>query len=245
MNGHTTNSHVADVSKGASDLPVLELRDLVKTYHDGERRLSVLKGVNMQVHAGEAVAIIGRSGSGKSTLLNIVGLLDTQDSGEVYIDGEPSSSLSESGRTRVRGREIGFVFQNYHMLPDFSVLENVMLGSAVGLGGGFGKINRLRALEWLDRVGLADRARHRPSQLSGGEQQRAAIARALMPEPGILLCDEPTGNLDAATGDGVASWLWQIAENAGMAMIIVTHETGLAERADRTFRLENGILVQQ
>lgn len=227
------------------DEPVLEIRDLVKTYHDGERRLSVLKGANMRVAAGEAVAIIGRSGSGKSTILNVAGLLDRQDSGEVFVSGKPSSTLTESGRTRLRGREIGFVFQNYHMLPDFNVLENVMLGSAVGLGGGFGRINRLKALEWLDRVGLAERATHRPSQLSGGEQQRAAIARALMPEPGILLCDEPTGNLDAATGEEVTTWLWQVAQSAGMAMIIVTHETSLAERADRIFLLQDGVLAAQ
>lgn len=226
------------------DEPVLEFRDLVKTYHDGDGRLSVLKGVDFGVRPGEAVAVVGRSGSGKSTLLNIAGLLDRQDSGEVFIHGTRSSKLSESGRTRVRGREIGFVFQNYHMLADFSILENVMLGRAIGQGGGFGRINRLRALEWLDRVGLAGRARHSPGQLSGGEQQRAAIARALMPEPGILLCDEPTGNLDSATGDEVAVWLWRVAADAGMAMVIVTHEMSLAERADRILKLEDGVLAE-
>lgn len=226
------------------DKTALELRDLVKTYHDGDGRLSVLKGVDFSVRPGEAVAIVGKSGSGKSTLLNIAGLLDRQDSGEVFIQGVPSSSLSESGRTRVRGHEIGFVFQNYHMLYDFSILENVMLGAAVGQGGGFGRVNRMRALEWLDRVGLAERARHRPGQLSGGEQQRAAIARALMPEPAILLCDEPTGNLDAATGDEVSRWLWQVAEEAEMAMVIVTHETSLADKADRILLLADGVLAE-
>ncbi len=221
---------------------VLHLENIVKTYHDGEGRLSVLNGVNFSVGRGESVAIVGRSGSGKSTILNLAGLLDRPDSGEVWIAGKPSSTLPESGRTAMRGREIGFVFQNYHMLADFTMLENVMLGAAVGRGGGFGRRNRLRAIEWLERVGLAERSHHRPSQLSGGEQQRAAIARALMPEPEILLCDEPTGNLDEATGKEVASWLWRAAEEAGMAMVIVTHETSLAHRANRVLRLTDGVL---
>jgi lipoprotein-releasing system ATP-binding protein len=222
--------------------PALALTNVVKTYHDGEGRLSVLRGVDFAVAPAETVAIVGRSGSGKSTILNLAGLLDRPDSGEVRIGGALASALSESGRTAMRGRAIGFVFQNYHMLPDFSILENVMLGAAVGKGGGFGRANRQRALEWLDRVGLAERATRGPSQLSGGEQQRAAIARALMPEPRILLCDEPTGNLDAATGEEVADWLWRAAREANMAMVIVTHETTLADRADRTLRLENGVL---
>lgn len=220
----------------------LALENLVKTYHDGEKTLSVLKGVDLEVAAGESVAVIGRSGSGKSTVLNLAGLLDRPDSGEVRIGGIPSSRLGDGRRTAMRGSRVGFVFQNYHLLSDFSMLENVMLGSAVGRGGGFGRANRLRALEWLDRVGLAERARHRPSQLSGGEQQRAAIARALMPEPRVLLCDEPTGNLDAATGEDVSNWLWRIAREAGMAMIIVTHEPALARRADRVLTLEDGRL---
>ncbi len=220
----------------------LRLENLVKTYHDGEQLLSVLRGVDFSVAAGETVAIVGRSGSGKSTMLNLCGLLDRPDSGEIRIGGTACSGLSESRRTALRGRDIGFVFQNYHMLVDFSILENVMLGAAVGRGGGFGRRNRARALEWLDRVGLAERSRHRPAQLSGGEQQRAAIARALMPEPRLLLCDEPTGNLDAVTGEEVSNWLWRIAREAGMAMIVVTHEAALAERADRVLTLENGVL---
>lgn len=223
----------------------LVLDNLVKTYHDGEKLLSVLKGVDFAVGEGETVAIVGRSGSGKSTMLNLAGLLDRPDSGDVVIGGESSRKLSESRRTALRGRSIGFVFQNYHMLSDFNVLENVMLGAAVGRGGGFGRANRARAMEWLERVGMAERSRHRPSQLSGGEQQRAAIARALMPEPHILLCDEPTGNLDSATGEEVSAWLWRIARESNMAMIIVTHEPSLAEKADRIMRLENGVLIEQ
>jgi lipoprotein-releasing system ATP-binding protein len=223
---------------------VLALSGLVKTYHDGEGKLAVLNGVDFAVASGEITAVVGRSGSGKSTVLNLAGLLDRPDSGEVRIGGAACSALSESRRTALRGRDIGFVFQNYHMLPDFSILENVMLGAAVGRGGGFGRANRARALDWLDRVGLANRARHRPNQLSGGEQQRAAIARALMPEPLLLLCDEPTGNLDAATGEEVSRWLWRAAREANMAMVIVTHESALAAKADRIHRLENGVLAE-
>lgn len=221
---------------------VLVLRGIEKTYHDGERLLPVLRGVSMSVCAGEAVAVVGRSGSGKSTMLNLAGLLDRPDAGEIIICGRSCLRLGDGQRTVLRGREIGFVFQNYHMLSDFSILENVMLGAAVGRGGGFGRANRLRALEWLERVGLAERCRHRPSQLSGGEQQRAAIARALMPEPRLLLCDEPTGNLDVATGEEVWGWLWRVVRDVGMAMVIVTHETGLAAKADRILRLQEGVL---
>ncbi len=220
----------------------LALEGVAKSYHDGEGRLSVLNGVDFTVRAGETAAIVGRSGSGKSTLLTLAGLLDRPDSGEVRIGGAACGRLAEARRTALRGTAIGFVFQNYHMLPDFSLLENVMLGAAVGRGGGFGRANRARALEWLDRVGLADRRRHRPGQLSGGERQRAAIARALMPEPLLLLCDEPTGNLDAATGADVADCLWRAARGSGMGMVVVTHESALAAKADRVFRLENGVL---
>lgn len=220
--------------------PVLVLEQLVKSYHDGEKRLSVLQGADLAIFPGDIAAIIGRSGSGKSTLLNLCGLLDRPDAGEILVCGLPCSRLSERRRTALRGREIGFVFQNYHLLADFSIVENVMLGAALGRGGGFGAANRRRALEWLDRVGLAERSRQRPGRLSGGEQQRAAIARALMPEPRLLLCDEPTGNLDAATGEEVTDWLWRAAGDTGMAMLIVTHETALAKRAHRLLRLENG-----
>ncbi len=223
---------------------VLEVRDLHKSYHDGEGRLTVLKGINFAVGAGESLALVGRSGSGKSTILNLIGLLDRPDAGEIDIDGTPVTRLNEAGRTRFRATEIGFVFQNYHLLGDFSIVENVMLGAAMGHGGGFGKRNRDKALQWLERVGLAGRAKRRPAKLSGGEQQRAAIARALMAEPMLLLCDEPTGNLDAATGEDVADWLWRAADEAGMAMILVTHETALAKRADRTFTLSEGTLVE-
>ncbi len=228
--------------KGMTDT-ILEVEDLHKAYHDGEGKLTVLKGINLVARAGESLALVGRSGSGKSTVLNLVGLLDRPDSGEIVINGIPTSSLGESGRTRFRSREIGFVFQNYHLLGDFSILENVMLGAAVGVGGGFGRANRSLALEWLDRVGLTARATRRPAKLSGGEQQRAAIARALMTKPRLLLCDEPTGNLDAATGEEVAGWLWKAAKETSMAMLVVTHEQALAKRADRVLSLADGVLT--
>ncbi|MDR2391137.1 MAG: ABC transporter ATP-binding protein [Planctomycetota bacterium] len=221
---------------------ILELLNLSKTYRDGETILPVLGGVNLSLARGEEVAIIGRSGSGKSTLLNLCGLLDRPDFGEIRLAGNPVSRFSDSRRTALRGREIGFVFQNYHLLPDFTVLENVLLGTAIALGGGMGGQNRLRALEWLDRMGLANRRRHRPAQLSGGEQQRVAIARAMLPEPQILLCDEPTGNLDAATGEDVIARLRSAANEGGMAMLIVTHESAIAAGANRTLCLEAGKL---
>ncbi len=220
----------------------LVLENLKKSYDDGGKRLAVLKGVDFSLKHGEVVAIVGRSGSGKSTILNLAGLLDRPDSGEVYIDGVPASRLSENRRTGLRGRAIGFIFQNYHMLADFNVLENVMLGAAMGRGGSFGRRNRAKALAWLERVGLAERYLHRPNQLSGGEQQRAAIARALMPNPALLLCDEPTGNLDSATAEEVTGWLWNSAREAGMAMVVVTHENILAQKADRVLRLRDGVL---
>ena len=223
--------------------PVLEVDDLHKTYHDGEGRLSVLRGINFTVDAGRSLALVGRSGSGKSTILNLVGLLDRPDSGEIRIAGQAASMMGEGRRTRFRAQSIGFVFQNYHLLGDFSVLENVMLGAAVGRGGGFGRENRLEALEWLERVGLGERAKRRPSKLSGGEQQRAAIARALMVRPRLLLCDEPTGNLDAATGVEVSDWLWRVVGETNMAMVLVTHETSLARRADRVLTLVDGVLT--
>ncbi|MCC8180126.1 MAG: ABC transporter ATP-binding protein [Planctomycetes bacterium] len=222
--------------------PALSIENLVKTYRDGDGKLSVLRGVDFSIQPGETAAIVGRSGSGKSTILNLAGLLDRPDSGEIWIDGVPAGSMSEQARTSFRGRHIGFVFQNYHMLQDFSIVENVMLGAAVGKGGGFAGKNRAKALQWLERVGLESKAKRRPSQLSGGEQQRVAIARALMPEPKLLLCDEPTGNLDAATGEEVATWLWRAVGEAGMAMVLVTHEKSLAMRAKRIMKLENGVL---
>ncbi|MDR1520098.1 MAG: ABC transporter ATP-binding protein [Planctomycetota bacterium] len=221
---------------------VLEAEKLSKTYRDGEKRLPVLRDLDLAVAEGEVIAIVGRSGSGKTTLLNLCGLLDRPDTGEIRLRGLPASRLPDSRRTALRGREIGFVFQNYHLLPDFSVLENVMLGAALS-GLGMGGRSRRGALDWLERLGLSGRRDHRPSQLSGGERQRAAIARALLPGPGLLLCDEPTGNLDADTGEEVSAWLWRMVGEAGMAVIVVTHESALAARADRIFRLEAGRLA--
>lgn len=222
--------------------PALELRGLRKTYKDGDGLLTVLDGANLAVERGSTAAIVGRSGSGKSTLLNIAGLLDRPDSGEVFVGGQSASGLSERGRTALRAGRIGFVFQNYHMLADFTVVENVMLGASLA-GLGRGRAVRLRALELLDRVGLTARADRIPARLSGGEQQRAAIARALMAGPDVLLCDEPTGNLDPQTGTDVCDWLWRAAAEADMAIVLVTHDMALARRARCVWRLENGMLA--
>ena len=220
--------------------PVLKTESLRKSYHDGERELEILAGVDIEVGAGETLAILGRSGSGKSTFLNLVGLLDRPSGGEILLGGRPTSDFSESERTKARGRAVGFVFQNYHLLGEFTALENVMLGAAIG-GGGFGRANRLRAQEWLARMRLGELARRYPHRLSGGERQRAAIARALMSGPSLLLCDEPTGNLDASTGEEIMDLLWKGAASSGMAMIVVTHDLGIARRAGRALCLENGL----
>lgn len=216
---------------------------VTKKFRDGDRELVVLDGLNLSVRAGESVAVLGRSGSGKSTLLHVLGLLDRPDAGGIMVQGMETGLLSERGRNRLRAREIGFVFQSYHLLGEFSVCENVMLGSALGHGGAFGGKNRRKAEEWLERVGLGDRLNFSPLKLSGGERQRVAIARALMAEPSVLLCDEPTGNLDASTGDMVLTWLWQAVSESKAAMVMVTHDKEVAQRADRALSLDNGLLV--
>lgn len=220
--------------------PVLEAESIGKTYHDGARELAVLKGASLSVTPGEAVAILGRSGTGKSTLLNCLGLLDRPTEGVVRVEGREASGLSERERTRIRGRTIGFVFQRYHLLGEFDALENVLVAGNIAASGG-----RDRAEELLIKVGLADRLHHRPGKLSGGEQQRVAIARALMAGPKVLLCDEPTGNLDPATGAEVMDVLWNVVKDARTAMIMVTHDEQVAARAGRVLELADGRLRQR
>ncbi len=225
-----------------SDDPVLLAEGLAKIYHDGERRLEVLRGVNLRLTAGRSLAIIGRSGTGKTTLLNLLGLLDRPSAGELHLAGYPTSTLSENQRARLRGRAIGFVFQHYHLLAELTALENVALGRAVAHGGGWGGANAARARELLATVGLSERADHKPARLSGGERQRVAIARALASEPALLLCDEPTGNLDPQTGAAVMDALWSAAAQSNAALIVVTHDELIARRADQTLRLTEGEL---
>lgn len=217
---------------------VLHAEGLAKSYHDGERELPVLRQVSLTLHRGEAIAILGRSGTGKSTLLHLLGLLDRPDRGKIWIQEYDVSTLHEKQRTRLRGCAIGFVFQSYHLLSDFTALENVEIAGAFGWKG----VSRTRARRLLAEVGLADREHHLPSKLSGGEQQRVAIARALMNEPALLLCDEPTGNLDPRTGTEILDLFWKMRKEHNVAMVLVTHDPDVAIRADRVLHLQEGEL---
>ncbi len=216
----------------------LRLAGILKTFRQGGRELDVLHGVSFAVRPGELVALVGPSGAGKSTLLHIAGLLERADAGEVAIAGQAASHLDDNARTALRRNAIGFVYQFHHLLPEFSALENVVLPQLIaGLAPAEA---RARGAELLRLVGLAERAEHRPGRLSGGEQQRVAIARALANEPAILFADEPTGNLDPHTADGVFELLVNLVRGAGLAALIATHNLELAGRMDRTLRLADG-----
>jgi putative ABC transport system ATP-binding protein len=205
-----------------------------------EGELAILKGINLEIKSGETVAIIGASGSGKSTLLGLLAGLDTASEGAVTIDGIDLQGLTEDGRAELRGRDVGFVFQSFQLLPALSALENVMLPLELKGDRNAG----VRAAEYLDRVGLADRREHYPRQLSGGEQQRVAIARAFAGSPRILFADEPTGNLDRATGDRVADLLFALNREEGTTLVLVTHDLRLAERCGRRLQMDSGELVE-
>jgi lipoprotein-releasing system ATP-binding protein len=221
---------------------VLELRGVSRSFRQGAGRLEVLRQASLAVSPGEIVALIGPSGAGKSTLLQISGLLEPPTSGEVLIKGEPAGRLSDARRTELRRTAIGFVYQYHHLLPEFSAAENVILPQMIA-GLSRGKA-RGRALELLAMVGLSQRAEHRPAQLSGGEQQRVAIARALANGPALLLADEPTGNLDHTTADGVFSMLVKLVRAVGLGALVATHNLALADQMDRILALDDGRLVE-
>jgi lipoprotein-releasing system ATP-binding protein len=221
---------------------VLELRGVSRSFRQGAGRLEVLRQVSLAVSPGEIVALIGPSGAGKSTLLQISGLLEPPTSGEILIKGEPAGRLSDARRTELRRTAIGFVYQYHHLLPEFSAAENVILPQMIA-GLSRGKA-RGRALELLAMVGLSQRAEHRPAQLSGGEQQRVAIARALANGPALLLADEPTGNLDHTTADGVFSMLVKLVRAVGLGALVATHNLALADQMDRILELDDGRLVE-
>lgn len=221
-----------------SDPVALSLQGIRRTFVQGDRRLEVLRGLSLDLHRGEIVALVGQSGSGKSTLLHIAGLLERPDEGEVVVDGRPAAHAGDRERTMMRRQSLGFVYQYHHLLPEFSAVENVILPQM--LNGRTRGEARERALQLLDMVKLADRADHRPGRLSGGEQQRVALARALAARPALLFADEPTGNLDAANAAHVADLMFDLVADAGAAMVMVTHDETLAARADRTVRMRDG-----
>ena len=223
-------------------MTVLEAKDLTKKYVGGDGGvLTVLDGVCLEVQRGEMVAIVGASGAGKSTLLHVLGALDAPTSGSVQIDGALLAGRSDEELSALRSRKIGFVFQFHHLLREFSALENVMMPMRVS---GLAKhVARVRAADLLRRVGLEGRMEHRPAELSGGEQQRTAVARALAMEPAILLADEPSGNLDHANGERLHELLASLVRDLGVAMVVVTHNRSLAMRANRVLLLEDGALT--
>lgn len=219
---------------------LIELKDIHKTYVMGDIKLPVLKGITLSVEKGDMVALTGASGSGKSTLMNILGCLDRPTSGEYWLDGEEVSRLSNDGRADVRNRKIGFVFQNFNLLPRTSALENVIMP----LGYTASHLSEKQMVErgklMLERVGLADRMDHEPSRLSGGQQQRVAIARALVNNPRILFADEPTGNLDTKMSDEILRIFNEINASEGVTIVLVTHEMDVANSAKRIVRLVDG-----
>jgi lipoprotein-releasing system ATP-binding protein len=222
--------------------PAIYLQAVERRYHQGESTLEILSQADFAVWSGQSVALIGPSGAGKSTLLHIAGLLEHPDGGEVFIEGVPTSTLSDAERTRIRRNEIGFVYQFHHLLGEFSALENVELPQMIrGLSRSEAK---RRASELLSYLGLKDRLHHRPAELSGGEQQRVAIARAVANAPRILLADEPTGNLDPRTSEHVFGTLAQLVRASGLAAIVATHNMDLARRMDRRVTLQDGQVVE-
>jgi lipoprotein-releasing system ATP-binding protein len=222
--------------------PVVFLQHVERRYHQGDAVLEILKGGDLAVWPGQSVALVAPSGAGKSTLLHIAGLLEHADGGEVFLDGEPTASLSDSARTRMRRNSIGFVYQAHHLLPEFSAIENVMLPQMVrGLAK---REARKRASELLSYLGLGARLTHRPAELSGGEQQRVAIARAVANVPRLLLADEPTGNLDPKTSDHVFYALSQLIRASGLTVMLATHNMEIAARMDRRVTIRDGLIVE-
>lgn len=216
----------------------LELRDVHKSFDTGAQRLEVLRGISLDLESGAALAVTGPSGSGKSTLLHLIGTLDGPTSGSIRIGGTDPFALPEPELARFRNRAIGFVFQEHHLLPQYSVLENVLIPTLAFPGESAG--NETRARELLERVGLSDRLSHRPAELSGGERQRVAVARALINQPRLLLGDEPTGNLDRSTAETVADLLFELHGEAGAILIVVTHSEEIARRFPRRVELVEG-----
>lgn len=221
---------------------LIEAVSVRRSFMSGDRELPVLKGVDLAVAPGEFLSVTGPSGAGKSTLLHILGGLDRPDAGEVILGGESLYRLSRKARSAARNLRVGFVFQFFHLLPEFTALENVLLPGAIARRARSGNLRR-RALELLNLVGLSERVRHYPPHLSGGEQQRVAVARALINEPLVLLADEPTGNVDSVTGRLILELLSRINRELRQATVVVSHDPGVEEWADRTVRMRDGLLA--
>lgn len=226
---------------GMKEQAVLSCRDLGKAYEEGPESVVVLSGLQLELHPGERVAIVGTSGSGKSTLLNLLGGLDTPTTGSVWLAGEELSALGEKARGLLRNRSLGFVYQFHHLLPEFTALENVCMPLLIG------KTPipeaRARATALLTRVGLGHRLEHKPAELSGGERQRVAIARALVNKPGLVMLDEPTGNLDSHTAQGIQDLMLELSTSMRTAFLVVTHDMNLARQMDRVLHLQEGRLT--
>ncbi|KQT61101.1 ABC transporter [Methylobacterium sp. Leaf456] len=234
---------MAQTQAGAAQpVPALFFSGVERRYPQRDGALEILRGTDLAIWPGELVALVAPSGAGKSTLLHLAGLLERPDGGEVYIGGQPTASMSDGERTRLRREEMGFVYQFHHLLPEFSALENVVLPQLIrGLGR---KEAEARAAELLGFLGLKERLPHRPAELSGGEQQRVAIARAVANGPRLLLADEPTGNLDPQTSGRVFSILLQLVRASGLAALIATHNMDLAARMDRRVTIRDGMIEQ-
>jgi lipoprotein-releasing system ATP-binding protein len=236
------NYAVQDASYQDTVQPVLQLVDLRRTFKQGDREIPVLHGASAALYPGEAVALVGPTGAGKSTLLHIAGLLETPDGGQVIVNGYDCAQLGDADRTRMRRGTMGFVYQFHQLLPEFSALENVVIPQMIAGSGK--RAAALRAKELLEMMGLGQRLDHRPAQLSGGEQKRTAIARALANHPRLILADEPTGNLDPETSAHVFHELLELIQHTGVAALIATHNLDLARRMHRILRMQNGVLVE-
>ncbi len=216
--------------------PIVRVENLAKVYRSGTIDLTVFSGVQLELRTGESVALVGESGAGKSTLLHLLGALDVPSDGQIFYAGNPLSSFSEVELAEFRNREIGYVWQSYHLLPEFSALENVMMPLLIG--GVDARQAETQARVWLEQVGLAGRATHRAGELSGGEQQRISIARALVVGPKLFLADEPTGNLDQSTAAAVMNLILDLNQSHNLTTVIATHNLSFAQRCERVFRIE-------
>ncbi len=221
---------------------VLEAKDIYKHFDDGKSRVDVIRGLSLQVQAGEFVAIVGASGSGKSTLLHVLGGLDRPSTGEIFLNGQRFDKLGEAERGYLRNQYLGFVYQFHHLLPEFSALENVAMPLMLRTGTNYKEV-KAQAEYLLERVGLSHRLTHKPGELSGGERQRVALARALVAKPALMLADEPTGNLDRKTAVKIFELLRELRSEFNMAMLIVTHDEELAKSADTILHMQDGIWV--